>query len=89
MTPATSSANETKQISATANVPGPSSPWEPPHDLHLGAQRALDYAVIAKDRRIKLAFIALGTARVDQTTCGTVLARWLEALLGSLKRPHL
>lgn len=76
-------------FSATANVPGQSSPSEPPHDLPLGAQRALDHAVIVKDRRIKLALIALGTARVDLATCGPVLARWLEALLGALSRPHL
>lgn len=54
-----------------------------------GAQRAPNYAVIVKDRRIKLASSALGTARVDLATCGPVLARWLEALLGVLARPHL
>ena len=71
-------------FSATANVPGQSSPWEPPHDLSFGKQRALNYAVIVKDRRNKLASRALGTARVDLVTCGPVLARWLEALLGVL-----
>jgi hypothetical protein len=76
-------------FSATANVPGQSSPWEPPHDLSFGKQRALNYAVIVKDRRNKLASRALGTARVDLVTCGPVLARWLEALLGALSRPHL
>lgn len=36
-----------------------------------------------KDRRIKLASRALGTARVDLATCGPVLARWLDGVVGA------
>ena len=83
--PATTSANKTEREHF---LPPPtfheqSSPGSRLTICLFGAQRAPNYAVIVKDRRIKLASRALGTARVDLATCGPVLARWLDGVVGA------